>query len=173
MHEVIASHDTRGFTLLEMLVVVLIMGILVGVVSARLQPGNRDVLRVEANRLAQLLELASQEARITGIAVAWTSDGFGYKFWRQGSDDMWSEIRDDDLLRVRKLPHGMLISQLRNEAGRAHPTLHLEFASDGSMSAFSMDLTLANEHYAVAASPVGDLRTAPGQGKTYDDMAAQ
>lgn len=173
MHEVIAGHETRGFTLLEMLVVVLIMGILVGVVSTKLQPSHRDVLRVEAQRLAQLLELAAQEARITGSAIAWTSDGLSYKFWRQGSDDVWSEIRDDDVLRERKLPHDMVISQLRNEAGIAQPTLHLEFASDGSTSAFSMDLALADEHYGVAASPVGDLRTAPGRRKTYGDMAAQ
>ena len=173
MHEVSARHDMWGFTLVEMLVVVLIMGILVGTISARLQPGNRDVLRVEAERLAQLLELASQEARITGTTIVWTSDGFGYKFWRQGGDDVWSEIRDDDLLRARSLPHGMVIAQLRNEASRAQPTLRLEFASDGSMAAFSMDLALATDHYGIAASPVGDLRIAPGQGKTYGDMAAQ
>ena len=173
MHEAIARHHTRGFTLVEMLVVVLIMGILVGAISVKLQPGNSDLLHVEAERLAQLLELASQESRITGNAIVWTSDGSRYRFWRQGSDDAWSEIRDDDLLRERSLPHGMVISQLRNEATRAQPTMRLEFPSDGSMSAFSMDLTLGSAHYGIAASPVGDLRIAPGQGKTYGDMAAQ
>ncbi len=173
MHEAIARHDIRGFTLVEMLVVVLIMGILVGAISVKLQPGNSDLLHVEAERLAQLLELASQESRITGNAIVWTSDGSRYRFWRQGSDDAWSEIRDDDLLRGRSLPHGMVISQLRNEATRAQPTMRLEFPSDGSMSAFSMDLTLGSAHYGIAASPVGDLRIAPGQGKTYGDMAAQ
>ena len=173
MHEVIARHEMWGFTLLEMLVVVLIMGILVGTISTKLQPGNRDALRVEAERLAQLLEFASQEAQIAGAPIVWTSDGFGYKFWRQGSDDVWSEIRDDDLLRARSLPHGMVIARLRSEAGMAQPTLRLEFSSDGSMAAFSMDLVLGADHYAIAASPVGDLRVAPGQGKTYGDMAAQ
>ena len=173
MPEVIARNDTRGFTLVEMLVVVLIMGILVGTISVKLQPGNSDTLRVEAERLAQLMELAAQESRITGHAIVWTSDGSGYRFWRQGSDDSWSEIRDDDLLRVRSLPHGMVISQLRNEANRPQSTMRLEFPSDGSMSAFSMDLTLGSAHYGIAASPVGDLRIAPGQGKTYGDMAAQ
>ena len=131
------------------------------------------VLRVEAERLAQLLELASQQTRITGNPIAWTSDGSTYEFWRQGSDDVWVQIRDDELLRVRSLPHGMVISQLRNEVGKAGRTLRLEFTPDGSMSAFSIDLMLGNEHYAVAASPVGDLRTAPGQEKSYADMAAQ
>ena len=173
MRKVIVRHDMSGFTLLELLVVVLIMGILVGTISAKLQPDNRDVLRVEAERLSQLLELASQEARVAGTSIVWTSDGLRYKFWRQGGDDVWSEIRDDDLLRARSLPHGMVIAQLRSEAGMLQPTLRLEFSSDGSMSAFSMDLTLGADHYGIAASPVGDLRVAPGQGKTYGDMAAQ
>ncbi len=162
----------RGFSLVEMLVVVLIMGILVGTISAKLQPANRDVLRVEAQRLAQLLELAAQQARVSGTAIAWTSDGLGYTFWRQGNDDLWSEIRDDDVLRARSLPHGVLISQLRNEAGAPQTILRLEFPSDGSMSAFSMDLAFDTDYYGVAGSPVGDLRIAQGRGKTYGDMAA-
>ena len=165
--------DAGGFTLVEMVVVVLIMGILAGTVGARLQPGHRDVLRVEAERLAQLFELAGQEARITGAAIVWTSDGFRYEFSRLGRNDVWSEIRDDDVLRARRLPHAMVISQLRNEAGAPQATLRLQFPAGGSMSAFSMDLTLADEHYGVAASPVGDLRIAPGLGKTYGDMAAK
>ena len=173
MNEVIVGHDISGFTLLEMLVVVLIMGILVGTISAKLQPDNREVLGVEAERLAQLLEFASQEARIAGSTIVWTSDGLRYQFWRQGSDDVWSEIRDDDLLRARSLPHGMVIAELRSEAGMVQPTFRLEFPSDGSMSAFSMDLALGADHYGIAASPVGNLRVAPGQGKTYGDMAAQ
>lgn len=173
MHEVPARYDMRGFTLLEMLVVVLIMGILVGTVSVKLQPRDNDLLRIEAGRLAQLLELASQESRITGHAIVWTGEASGYRFWRQGSDDGWSEIHDDDLLRARSLPHGMVIAQLRNETTRPQPTLRLEFPPDGSMAAFSLDLALGNAYYGIAASPVGDLRIAPGRGKTYGDMAAR
>lgn len=173
VHEAISRRDVRGFTLVEMLVVVLIMGILVGTISVTLQPSNSDLLRVEAGRLALLLKLAAQESQITGHAIAWTTDGSVYRFWRQRSDDSWAEIRGDDLLRVRSLPRGMVISQLRNEAATPQPTMRLEFPPDGSMSAFSMDLTLGTAHYGVAASPVGDVRMATGQGQSYADMAAQ
>ena len=173
MHEAIVRHATCGFTLLEMLVVVLIMGIMVGTISARLQPGDRDVLRVEAERMAQLLQLAAQDARVSGSAIAWTSDGRHYRFWRQAGDETWSQIRDDDLLRARALPHGMVIAQLRNETNQAQPDLRLEFPSDGSMAAFSMELALGDERYGIAASPIGDLRIAPGQGKNYGQMAAR
>jgi len=165
--------QTGGFTLVEMLVVVLIMGIVVGTVSARLQPDSRDRLRVEAERLAQLMELAAQDARITGRATAWTSNGQGYRFWRQDADDAWSAIRDDDLLRARALPHGMVIAQVRDEAGRSQPDMRLTFPSDGSMAAFSLELALGAEHYGISASPVGDLRIAPGQGQRHGDMATR
>lgn len=172
MRDATARHDMRGFTLVEMLVVMLIMGILAGTVGANLLPGNRDLLRVEAERLAQLLDLAAQESRLTGTTIAWTSDGTGYRFWRRGNNDEWSEIRDDDLLRARNLPHGVTISQLRDEASGPQHVMRLEFPPGGAMSAFSMDMSLGAEHYGIAASPVGDLRIAPGAGKTYADMAA-
>ena len=67
----------------------------------------------------------------------------------------------------------MALAQMRDESGRAEPDLRIAFPADGSMAAFSMDLALGDEHYGVAASPVGDLRIAPGRGQSYGDMAAR
>ncbi|MDO8312725.1 MAG: prepilin-type N-terminal cleavage/methylation domain-containing protein, partial [Sideroxyarcus sp.] len=82
----------RGFTLIEMLVVLLIMGLLAGLVSTISQPDDRARLRVEVERLAQLMNIADTESRLTGKSLAWTADGPGYRFWKFSEDSGWSEI---------------------------------------------------------------------------------
>ena len=173
MSGAVVAGRARGFTLVEMLVVLMIMGIFLGLVSTNLRPSGRDLLRVEAERLAQVLDLAAEESRFTGKSIAWTADESGYRFWRLGAENEWSEIRDSDLLRARRLPQGMTVSYLRVEAIRPQSFKRVEFSPGGAMLAFAIDLSLGSEHYAVAASPVGDLRVSPGRGKTYGEMAPQ
>lgn len=162
--------QSRGFTLIEMLVVLVVMGILLGMVSVNARPSDLDQLRVEAERLAQIMDMAAEESRITGKSIAWTSDGPGYRFWRRDGDDAWSEIRDSDLLRARKLPQGMAIANLRIESGPPASLMRLEFTPDGSMMAFAFDLSLGAGNYVIAASPIGDLRLSPGRGKLYAEI---
>ena len=160
-----------GFTLVEMLVVLLIMGLLVGLVSTIARPDERGLLRVEAERLAQLLDLAAAESRLTGKSIGWTADGPGYRFWRVREDGGWSEVRDSDLLRARTLPQGMMISGLRVENMRPQGAMRLEFTPYGPPLAFTIEMSVGAERYAVAASPIGDVRALPGEGKTNGEMA--
>lgn len=156
-----------------MLVVLLIMGLLVGLVSAITRPDDRALLHVEAERLAQLLELASAESRLTGKSIAWTADGPAYRFLRFQEDTGWSEILDSDPLRVRTLPQGITISGLQVETIRPQGVMRLEFTPYGSMLAFNVEMSLGAERCVIAASPVGDVRVLPGEGKTNDGMALQ
>lgn len=145
-----------GFTLIELLVVLLVMGLFAGLVGAIAHPDDRVLLRVEAERLAQLLDLAAVESRLTGKPIAWTADGVHYRFWRWREDSGWSEARDDSL-RARSLPSGMAISQLRIEAMRPPGGLRLEFNPHGSL-AYDFQMSLGAAHYVVDASPIGEVR---------------
>lgn len=149
-----------GFTLIELLVVLLIMGLFAGLVAAIVRPDDGARLRIEAERLAQLLDLAAVESRLTGKRIAWTAavtpEGAQYQFWRWREDAGWSEARDD-ALRARSLPPGMAISELRIEALRRPGGMRLEFDPDGSL-AFDLQMSLGAARYAVAASPVGEVR---------------
>jgi general secretion pathway protein H len=170
----------RGFTLLEVLVVLVIMGVLLGLVSARMQPSAHDQLRVETERLAQLLDLAAEQSRITGTSIAWTANTSGYQFWRRTGDDDWSAIRDSDLLRPRSLPSGMSLSGFRTEAMPAARSMRVEFTPSGDALAFTVELSLGAEHYSIVSSPVGELKVVAGQsgqvvpdvGVLHDQMAS-
>jgi general secretion pathway protein H len=108
----------RGFTLIEMLVVMLIIGLFTGLVATIVRPDDRAVLRLEAERLAQLLDLAASKARLTGTSVAWTAEASGYLFWQFADGTYWTEIRDDETLRARSLPRGITLTGLRVENRR-------------------------------------------------------
>jgi general secretion pathway protein H len=161
----------RGFTLIEMLMVLMIMGLFVGLVSTITRPDDRATLRLEAERLSQFLDFATVEAQLTGQSIAWTADGPGYRFWRTGDDGLWSEIRDSDLLRARTLPLGMTVSSLRVENMRPQGSMRLEFAPQGARFAFTIGMSLGTERYAVTGSPVGEVRALPGEGLANADMA--
>ncbi len=153
-----------------MLVVLLIMGIFVGLVSSIAQPDDRARLRVEAERLAQLLDLAATKSHYSGRSIAWTADGAGYRFWQFSEDTYWTEIRDDEALRARALPKGMIISDLRIENMRAPAQMRLEFTAYGPTLSFSVEMSFGSAHETVAGSPIGDVRVLPAQRRTNDKM---
>ncbi len=163
----------RGFTLIEMLVVVMVMGLLIGLVSVSLRPDERGLLKLEADRLAQLLTLATEEARLTGKNIRWVADAGGYKFSRLRPDGEWSEIRDNDLLRARSLPQGMAISGLRIEAGRPLSVMRLEFPPYGSPLLFAIDMSLGAVRTTVVSTPIGDVQVQPDTGEAYGNTALQ
>lgn len=167
---VVVTAKEHGFTLIEMLVVMLIMGLLVGLVSVVVQPDDRALLRVEAERLAQLMDVAATESRLTGKPIAWIADGPGYRFWQFSEDSGWSEIVVDDLLRARTLPQGMRISNMRVENMQSPELMRVEFNPYGSALSFSVEMTLGAAYYTVANSPVGEVRVFSEGGKTNDKL---
>jgi general secretion pathway protein H len=160
-----------GFTLIELMVVLLIIGLFAGLVSAVVRPGGRDLLRLEAERLAQLLELAAEESQLTGTPIGWTSDGPGYRFWRFHESLGWIEIRDSDLLRPRTLPEGMAIAALRVESMRPQGAMRLEFIPYAPTLAFTIDMAFGAERSAIAASPIGRVQVVQAPANRHGDLA--
>lgn len=61
----------RGFTLLELLLVLAIVAISAGLAVLAMRDGNATVLEREAVRLSALLEMARAESRVSGTVVRW------------------------------------------------------------------------------------------------------
>lgn len=153
-----ATGKFRGFTLIEILIVMVIMGLMVGLVSTILRPDDRALLRIESERLAQLLDLTATESRLSGRVMAWTADGPGYRFWRMTEEAGWMEIRDNDLLRARKLPPNMIISGMSIEQAPARGAMRMEFSPYGLSPSYAIEISLGAARCTVAASPIGEVQ---------------
>jgi general secretion pathway protein H len=98
-----------GFTLIEVLVVVLIMAI----ISAMLVMsfgilGDDRTLQQQARRISSLIELATDEAIMQGRDFGLEFMQHGYRFVEHDAAlDQWHEVIGDELLRPRPLEEGM------------------------------------------------------------------
>ena len=61
----------RGFTLIELMIVVALVALAAGLVSLALRDPAATRLQTEAQRLGALLETARAESRASGLAVRW------------------------------------------------------------------------------------------------------
>lgn len=79
-------HGQRGFTLLELLVVVSIIAVGAAVVTLAMPDTADTHLERDAQRLAALLESARAQSRLRGVPVRWqvTPEGFRFDGLPQG-----------------------------------------------------------------------------------------
>jgi general secretion pathway protein H len=111
----------RGFTLVELLVILVIIGISLGVVVLQLMPDNHSRLREESARLALLLENAGMEARASGRPLAWSAENNVYRFWKKNDYGDWVHLDDDPMFRARTLPEGLSITGVSVEEQALKP----------------------------------------------------
>lgn len=70
----------RGFTLIELMVVVIILGVITVATSLSIEQVQRSPLEQDARRLARDLQLAQAHALRTGHPVTWQASAAGYRF---------------------------------------------------------------------------------------------
>jgi len=94
-----------GFTLLEMMVVLVIAGLLVSLTALTMTRNPRTDLNEEAQRLALLFESAGDEAQVRARPIAWQPFDGGFRFDLR-TEDGWRPLRDD-LLKPRQWEGGV------------------------------------------------------------------
>lgn len=92
------SCGRQGFSLLEMLIVILILGILYSLAGSMLSLSVSDPLNEEADRLRERILLAQDESLVRSQALALGFSEKGYAFFVQGEQEQWLPFERDRLL---------------------------------------------------------------------------
>ncbi|PLQ01037.1 prepilin-type N-terminal cleavage/methylation domain-containing protein [Cupriavidus pauculus] len=84
----------HGFTLLELLVVMVIAGIVISLVAVNATPNDRGRVLDDGQRIARLFELAQEDAQLGARPLAWEGDATGWRFL-ESTPQGWVPMRTD------------------------------------------------------------------------------
>ena len=155
--------NKRGFTLIEILVVLVIMGLLASTVVLTISGGDAP-LTEQARRFAARATMAAQESIVTGKPMGLSVSGEGYAFYTFRSGE-WVELKGDTVFGHERWSSEGTVSVQRdgNRLGRVEtdektpfrPTVLFE--STGFSTPFTVSFIEGREHYAVSSDGRGEV----------------
>jgi general secretion pathway protein H len=152
---------TIGFTLVELLVVLVVLGIAASLAVANLGSDERRDIQREAKRLAGALEHAAALAQWTSETLGVSAEGSGYRFWRRDTDDHWTPFAADEVLAARALPAGLTVAPTSYAGAPVPPDAIVPFRASGRNEPYSLTLSSPAGNIVVSADPLNRVDFAP------------
>jgi general secretion pathway protein H len=153
----VCSQQQRGFTLLELLVVVVIIGATLGLVAFNAMPSEHQSLQNEAQRIALLLQLARDEAIVRNRPVAFEADADRYRFLVR-NESVWEPIAGDDLMREREFkraPIGLAMNPPPANSSDPQQSVHIVFGREPVDKPFVLTMSVGDDAVAIHADGIG------------------
>lgn len=161
-----------GFTLLEVLIVVLLMGIILSFASLKLDSNEEErTLNREAYRVQALLELTKDEAILQSREYGIRFEPTGYQFYTW-TPPKWHIIsRQDEILRPREFPKHIsatlelegenfsLTSPEDNQSKQTEKLPQILILSSGEITPFLLQLrTQGASYYKIRGNLLGEIQ---------------
>jgi general secretion pathway protein H len=143
-----------GFTLVELMVVMVIIGLTLGLATLNAIPSPRQDLQKEAQRLALLLQLARDEAIVRNRLVAFEADPEHYRFYVR-NETRWEPVTGDDLLRERNFKNAPLQLLLEPAGAGSSNPLRITFGREPVDKPFVLTLVAGDNSIGIRADGVG------------------
>jgi general secretion pathway protein H len=160
-----------GFTLVEILVVLVVIGIMVSSIQLNLFADDERRLRHEGERLAALLTALADESVTSGQPLAVSFNTEGYAFWERSPKldaatpaDLWRARPGDELFSNRELPGGIQVAEVRIRQRAISLTEktpdRVVFSASGIHAPFSVLLAFGDFRVRVSSDALGNLTVA-------------
>ena len=150
-----------GFTLLEILVVMILLGIILSVAVISTGGDKQREIEQEVQRMVQLIHLAKEEAILNRQELAIKFSPNAYEFLRL-EDEAWVPYTDDRLFyqrefgdeyELRLLQDGISVSLQEEDAGR------ILLLSSGEMTPFELHFGLwrSDTYFRLIGNALGEI----------------
>lgn len=133
------TRSARGFTLVEILVVLVIIGVISGVIAANITTSAAQKTRRDAALFAEGIGMLRDEAATTGVALALVlDDGGRLKLERRAAPDMWEPADPAEFMPSSSLAEGEggVEYQLVSDSGEK--TARMVVSGAGECAPFTM-----------------------------------
>jgi general secretion pathway protein H len=152
-----SATGTRGFTLIEVLVVVAITGIILAVAAVNLFPSDAEIARRESGVVALAIERARDTAWLGGRPTSVTFDAGRLHTWRLAGES-WQPASDGE----RALEGSLRVVGLYVDGQELKAGERLVFLSDGLGTPFRVSLEVRGLRWAIEGDAAGAVTLVEG-----------
>lgn len=153
--------NAKGFTLLELLVALVLIGIILSFATLTLDSGEDRRVKEEAHRFFNLIKLAQEESILNGRELALEIDSQGYRFTIL--TDEGQQVIDDPVFRERvfaEFIHPVINIEksqffLKTDKEEEDTAVKIFILSSGELTPFQVEFPASDKIYQVTGTIQG------------------